>query len=80
MDRFDEIFNKEVLEEESRVEKKRVFYPRKIKKAGGFDPKFINSLEQELTRLRAIDDSITVSHILKSLDFEVKKSSKRNNP
>ena len=79
MSQFEDIFNKEVLEEESRVEKKRVFYPRKIKKAGGFDPKFIDCLSVELARLKAIDETITVSHILKSLDFEVKKNSKGKN-
>jgi hypothetical protein len=79
MSQFEDIFKKEVLEEESRVEKKRVFYPRKIKKAGGFDPKFIDCLGEELKRLQSLDETITISHILKSLDFEVKKSSKGTN-
>lgn len=64
---------RQVIEEESRIDKKRTFYPRKVKKAGGFSKKFITCLNDEVSRLQKVDPGITFDHLLKCLDFEVKR-------
>lgn len=73
MDQFEK-YCQRILEEESVLEKRRKFYPRKVKNAGGFTIVFQECLADEIRRLKEADPTITDQHILKSLEFEMKKA------
>ena len=73
MSKVDELFESVLLNEESKVEKKRHFYPRKISNVGGLSDSFITALKNEKSRLEKKDDSINLPHIYKAIKWELER-------